>query len=265
MALSPAELSVASLHILKCIIIWLFKIFYFDWLTSGPYLYRCPGCRSSGGKFLLLFCKVQTENGEFYYPEDVTDENASFRYGVEQQTRRDSQEIEHFLKGQKAKNTVRKTRSNMNILQKYLERINQGSIEIRELPCPALDKLLCKFFMKVKKQDGSEYEPNSLSSFQRSIQRHLEEINYPGNILKDKAFLQSRNVLAARRKDLVNSGKGNKPQATRALTDVEENKLFESGQFGDGSPGILQRAIWWLLSIHFGFRARDESRKLLWE
>lgn len=23
---------------------------------------------------------------EFYYPEDVTDENASFRYGVEEQT-----------------------------------------------------------------------------------------------------------------------------------------------------------------------------------
>ena len=28
--------------------------------------------------------------------------------------------------------------------------------------------------------------------------------------------------------------------------------------------GALQRAMWWFLSLHFGFRARDKSRKLCW-
>ena len=50
----------------------------------------------------------------------------------------------------------------------------------------------------------------------------------------------------------------------RALTDDEENTLFITGQFGDSSPSALQRTMWWFLSMHFGFRAKDESRKLRW-
>ena len=26
----------------------------------------------------------------------------------------------------------------------------------------------------------------------------------------------------------------------------------------------LQKTMWWLISLHFGFRARDEARKLQW-
>ena len=29
-------------------------------------------------------------------------------------------------------------------------------------------------------------------------------------------------------------------------------------------PVALQRTMWWFLPFHFGFRAKDESRKLLW-
>ena len=58
-------------------------------------------------------------------------------------------------------------------------------------------------------------------------------------------------------------GKGNKPQAATALED-EEDALFEIGEFGDSNPVSLRRTVWWLLSLHFGFRARDKSRKLRW-
>ena len=50
----------------------------------------------------------------------------------------------------------------------------------------------------------------------------------------------------------------------RELTEEEQEKLFETGQFGDHNPLALQRTLWWFLSLHFGFRARDESRKLCW-
>jgi len=43
-----------------------------------------------------------------------------------------------------------------------------------------------------------------------------------------------------------------------------EEKLFESGEFGCHNPEALQRTLWWYFSLHFGFRARDESRKLCW-
>ncbi|CAH3014583.1 unnamed protein product [Porites evermanni] len=55
---------------------------------------------------------------------------------------------------------------------------------------------------------------------------------------------------------------GNKPQAVQAIYEDEEDALFEAGEFGDSNPVTLQRTVWWFLSLHFGFRARDESRKL---
>ena len=59
-------------------------------------------------------------------------------------------------------------------------------------------------------------------------------------------------------------GKGNRPQASREVTAVEEDKLFAEGEFGEHNSVALQRTVWWLLALHFGFRARDESRRLQW-
>lgn len=67
----------------------------------------------------------------------------------------------------------------------------------------------------------------------------------------------------AKRK-LVSKGKGNWPQATWALTETEEDKLFEEGYFGDHECRALQQAMQWFLSLHFGFCARDEICKLCW-
>ena len=76
--------------------------------------------------------------------------------------------------------------------------------------------------------------------------------------------VNSRKVLEAKRKNLVVQGKGNRPNATRSLTEEEEEKLFQSGTFGAANPVALQRTIWWILSLYFGFRAPDQSRKLCW-
>ncbi|KAK3707289.1 hypothetical protein QZH41_004233 [Actinostola sp. cb2023] len=135
---------------------------------------------------------------------------------------------------------------------------------MQDIPADNLNKLLCKFFISIRKQDGSEYEPVSLSGFHRSFQRHLQEQDYPLNILQDKEFLKSREVIAAKRKNLTLQGKGNLPNAAGELTQAEEDKLFQSGQFSTEKPKALQKAMWWLMSLHFGWRARDESRKLCW-
>ena len=81
--------------------------------------------------------------------------------------------------------------------------------------------------------------------------------------MKDQEFTKSREVLSARKRDLVvSNAKGNRPQAARELTEDEEDLLFENGQFGEDDPEVLQRTVWWMLSLHFGFRARDECRRL---
>ena len=50
----------------------------------------------------------------------------------------------------------------------------------------------------------------------------------------------------------------------RELTMEEEERLFESGEFVRQNPEALQCTLCWFFSLHFGFRARDESRKLCW-
>ncbi|KAK2554202.1 Transcriptional regulator QRICH1 [Acropora cervicornis] len=85
------------------------------------------------------------------------------------------------------------------------------------------------------------------------------------NIIDGDKFKLSREVLSAKRRQLVvEHGKGNKPNAARELTEGEEDKLFECGEFGTSNPTVLQRTLWWIIALHFGFRARDESHRLKW-
>ena len=70
------------------------------------------------------------------------------------------------------------------------------------------------------------------------------------NIKTDNEFERSRKVLASKRKQLTQQGKGNKP------------KLYDFDYFGIKTPLSLQRTMWWKLTMSFGYRARDEARKL---
>jgi len=62
----------------------------------------------------------------------------------------------------------------------------------------------------------------------------------------------------------VEKGKGNPSQASRKVSAVKEDQLFAEGEFGEHNPVALQSTGWWLLALHLGFRARDESRRLQW-
>ena len=69
----------------------------------------------------------------------------------------------------------------MKVFQRYLETVSKGAKQIEYLPEAELDHLLCKCFINVRKANGDEYQPSSLSSFQRSIQRYLTESNIQTN------------------------------------------------------------------------------------
>ena len=100
-----------------------------------------------------------------------------------------------------------------------------GWIDITDIPAPDLDKLLWSFFKDLRKKDDSDYGPDTVSSFQKSNQRHFSEQKLPFNILKDDAFSRSRSVLAAKRKSLVKEGRGNKPNASCELTKKKRGSL----------------------------------------
>ena len=120
--------------------------------------------------------------GEFYYPEDLETEG-----GVAE-----SQEAIHdFINQQKSANTNKKTATDMNTLLCYMEAISMKNEKTESLPASELDHFLSKFFLNAHKKNREEYEPATVSSFQRSIQRYLSEKKYLFNILKDNEFEKS--------------------------------------------------------------------------
>ncbi|KAL9978613.1 hypothetical protein ACROYT_G016149 [Oculina patagonica] len=157
---------------------------------------------------------------EFYYPDEV-DENVSTENidkckQVKEATDKQQQflaEVHDFIEEQRPENTKNKTLYDINVWKRYLtsagEERNIENIEI-------------------KKKDGGQYEPTSLTSFHRSLQRYLNDHGSTLNILKDKEFSLSRDALSSRKRQLLRDfGKGNRPQAARPLTDAEEDLMFE--------------------------------------
>ena len=55
---------------------------------------------------------------------------------------------------------------------------------------------------------------------------------------------------------------GNKPNATKALEDIDVEKLYECSVFELTSALILQRTMWWKITNLFGHRERNKARKL---
>ena len=201
---------------------------------------------------------------EFYYPEEEASNETTPINCDEVGQDGHLNKIQDFIYSLRPDNTKKKTTYDLNIWRRYCSSVGETRT-LENIPPKELNILLCRFFMDVRKKDGGVYEPVSLISFQRSIQRYLNDNNSSTNVMKDQDFAKSREVLSARKRDLVaNNAKGNRPQAARELTEDEEDLLFQTGQFGEDDPEVLQRTVWWVLSLHFGFRARDESRRLQW-
>ena len=154
-------------------------------------------------------------------------------------------------------------KSDIRALKQFCSTIDETR-DPETMTAEELDKLLSRFLKDIAKENGEEDKPSSLTSFQRSFQHYFSEKKLPFNIFEDDEFSRSCQVLTAKRKSLIQSGSSNKPNATRELREEEQEKLFKTRQFGDRDPLVLQRTLWWFLSLHVGFRARDESRKLCW-
>ena len=118
---------------------------------------------------------------------NVSDEEPNFELDLEvynhqerpaatekENSENDSQEIQDFIEQQKSSNTVRKTASDMKTLKRFCTSINETK-EPELMTAAELDKLLSKFFKDVKKENGGQYEPSTLTSFHRSFQRYFSD------------------------------------------------------------------------------------------
>ena len=132
----------------------------------------------------------------------------------------------------------------------------------KNIPTLELNNLLGHFAIKVRKANGKDYEPNSLTSFFRSFDRHLKNKGQQRSILFDRDFETSRQVLEARRKELRKQGMGKKENAAEPISKTEENQLWESKQLGDSNPYALLQTVWYFNTMQFGWRGCDEHHRV---
>ncbi|XP_071157837.1 uncharacterized protein KIAA1958-like [Mytilus edulis] len=118
--------------------------------------------------------------------------------------------------------------------------------------------------MTAKKCDGGDYEPDTLKSIQGSKNRHLTEKRCNIDLIKDKEFKHSRDVLMFKRKLLRQSGKGNKPKKAEPLTKEEIDILYQKKLLGAANPRALTNTVFLNNSMFFGMRSRLEHQNLRW-
>ena len=76
----------------------------------------------------------------------------------------DEVEIEKSLQEQKSNNTQYKTKSTLNAWKKFCESLKEPRA-IENKPPNKFDLPLSQFFIFIRKKNGTEYEPGTLSGF----------------------------------------------------------------------------------------------------
>ena len=144
-----------------------------------------------------------------------------------------------IIEREKNVNTKKATEGHLRLFTNWLRANNEMRTPEKIVPME-LDMHLAKFFLSIRKEttdksnkeNDRQYEPDTLSAIHSSIQRHLSSNGYAGDIKKDKEFVHSRNVIAAKKKELKKLGKGNKKRASQSFTEEELNLFWEKDELG---------------------------------
>ncbi|XP_031568117.1 uncharacterized protein KIAA1958-like [Actinia tenebrosa] len=171
--------------------------------------------------------------------------------------------VDDFIYEQENKNTQAKTNRDVKLLKVFLQSKKEHR-EVENIPPAELNELLSEFILTVRTVEGKNYEPTSLRGMIASFERFLKRKNYQVSIINDLAFEKTRKTLQSKQKELKKRGKGNKPNASVALTEDEVKVLYEKGLLGISSPEALLNSLWLNNTLHFGLRGIQEHHSMCW-
>ncbi|VDP72167.1 unnamed protein product [Echinostoma caproni] len=195
-------------------------------------------------------------------------------------------------------NTLRKTRSDMKVIHRYLVQVKHDTRDIHQIPYYELDQYIQDFVLTAKKKDGHEYEPESLKAFVHSLERHLKHHDYPHSVLKGSAFTGTRAVLNQRLNELralsrsgasthltyasvfgsgkramddsgldtgsghgATAGMSKRSQAGKMLTT---GALIQAGLLGKDNPQAVLNSLWLINRTQFNIGGTQRHRNLVW-
>ncbi|XP_077869027.1 uncharacterized protein KIAA1958-like [Saccoglossus kowalevskii] len=143
----------------------------------------------------------------------------------------DLEAVGDFIKSQRKASTVRTTERDVAKVRSYIQSRYVDHRKLSEIPPKTLNEYLATFFVNLKKQDGTDYEPGSVSAIKHSLERYLTENNYEVS-LSDKHFSLTNDALKAKRMLHKKSGLGCGSHASEAISPEEEGAMWKEGKLG---------------------------------
>ena len=124
-----------------------------------------------------------------------------------------------------------------------------------------LCRWLCRFVAEMQKANGGKNPPRSLYLLLAGLQRkiHLSNPQKSVNIFTDAKFKELRNVCDSVFKRLQHKGIGSEMKSTKVLTQLEEDKLWESGVLNLNTPIGLLRSVFFYNGKSFCLRGGREQ------
>ena len=122
-----------------------------------------------------------------------------------------------------------------------------------------LNDILTKFYVEVRKQDGSLYSKATLNSIRFGIQRKLSEIRKDVNILDSSHFKGSNEIFRAQCVHLKKEGLA-KVNHKKPLSPEDMRKLYASETFSLTNPKSLQRKVFFDVMFYLYRRGRENLR-----
>ncbi|XP_075704689.1 uncharacterized protein LOC142710905 [Rhinoderma darwinii] len=157
------------------------------------------------------------------------------------------------------KNTLKKTKFDLRIVQSYLCRAREER-PLLAIPVPELDEHLSTFIRTHRKPDGSEYEAGTLRGILGSLDRHFEKSGYQYAIYRSKETKFKKTVTAMRERQsyLKTLGKGAHPNQAEPLSERDIERLYASGAIGLHSPTALLHMLFFNIGLHFSLRTLEQ-------
>ena len=121
--------------------------------------------------------------------------------------------IENLKEKSKNKNTTVSTNNWLKVWKTWAKQAGHSE-EIKSYQPEELNLLLEEFYATVHKQDGTEYEPDSLRVMQAALDRHLGDNGCKFSIIRDREFSESKKVLEGKARQLRQQGKGKQGQSS---------------------------------------------------
>ena len=177
-------------------------------------------------------------------------------------------ENQDFIKSMKNVNTVKKMEGGFRRFELFMQEksVANNILEIKNLDPAILDQYLGGFVQSLKGKDEQgelyDYEPDTITSYFQSVAKKLQTEGYPIDIMVDARFRTSREVMGSKKRKLKQLGKGNKPLRSDALSEEDEQKLWETGQLGLHNPESLLNTVWFHTTKMLGHRALQEARQM---